>query len=125
MELGDRYGSSPSRPDGRILLKGSKRVAKVKLEVISWLGRALDAGDSGLVQVEFEVAEGSTVKALFDRLAGEYRYFGEYIFDQEAQNLTGRVSVFFNERVLELVKGLETEIADGDAILIVPAYSGG
>ena len=66
-----------------------------------------------------------TVRALFDNMAAENHDFAQYVFDRDRQNLTGRVSVFFNDRVLELVQGLDTEIQDGDTILLVPAYAGG
>ncbi|MBF8267039.1 MAG: hypothetical protein HW388_547 [Dehalococcoidia bacterium] len=100
-------------------------MAKVKLQVISWLSRAFVATEVNRYDVELEVAEEETVGALFDRLAAENKVFADYVFDRSTQNLTGRVSVFFNNRMLELVQGLDTEMKDGDFILIVPAYSGG
>ena len=100
-------------------------MAKVSLRVISWLSRAFAAEEVSRFDTELEVNAGETVKDLFDRLAAENQVFAEYVFDRDRQNLTGRVSVFFNDRILELVQGLDTEIQDGDAILLVPAYAGG
>ena len=100
-------------------------MSKVKLQAISWLSRSLSDVESARVDKEMEVAVGETVKGLFERLAAENQAFAEYVYDRSTQNLTGRVSVFFNNRVLELLQGLDTEIKDGDFILLVPAYAGG
>lgn len=100
-------------------------MAIVKLQVVSWLARAFDAENSTRFQTELEVEAGTTVRTLFDKLAAEYEGFAQYAFDRDRQDLTGRVSVFFNDRVLELVRGLDTQISDGDTILVLPAYAGG
>ena len=100
-------------------------MAKVKLQAVSWLSRAFVAEEVSRLDTELEVEDRETVRALFDRLAAENPVFADYVFDRSTQDLTGRVSVFFNDRVLELVQGLDTEIKDEDCILLVPAYSGG
>lgn len=100
-------------------------VVKLKLEVYSWLTRAFGPQETGHIEKELEVQNGTTVRVLFDDLASGSAEFAEWVFDREKQNLTGRVSVFFNERVLELVDGLDTEIQDGDRVLLLPAYAGG
>ena len=100
-------------------------MAKVKLQAISWLSRAFVVEEVSRFDTELEVEDRETVRALFDRLAAKNPVFADYVFDRNTQDLTGRVSVFFNNRVLELVQGLDTEIGDEDFILLVPAYSGG
>ena len=100
-------------------------MAKVKLHVISFLSLAFAAKEVNRIDTELEVKAGETVRALFDRLAAGNPVFAEYVFDRDSQDLTGRVSVFFNDRVLELVQGLDTKMRDGDTILLVPAYAGG
>ncbi|MFH1560590.1 MAG: MoaD/ThiS family protein [Chloroflexota bacterium] len=100
-------------------------MAKIKLHAISWLSRAFGAEDASHFDTEMEVKVGETVRALFDSLAAQSHDFAEYIFDRDRQDLTGRVVVVFNDRILELVDGLDTKIQDGDTILLVPAYAGG
>jgi molybdopterin converting factor small subunit len=100
-------------------------VAKVKLQVFSWLTTALGAKDRTSFVEVLEVQAGETVRHLFGRLAAEHQDFAKYVFDRDRQDLTGRVSVLFNDRVLELVQGLDTEIEDGDTITLIPAYAGG
>lgn len=100
-------------------------MAKVRLRAFSWLTTALGAKDSPSFAKEVEVEAGATVRYLFNRLAAEHQDFAQYVFDRDRQDLTGRVCVLFNDRVLELARGLDTEIEDGDTITLVPAYAGG
>ncbi len=100
-------------------------MAKVNLRVFSWLSTALGVEDSTSLVTEVEVEAEITVRQLFNRLATERQDFATYVFDRDQQDLTGRVSVFINDRILELVQGLDTEIEDGDTITLVPAYAGG
>lgn len=74
---------------------------------------------------EEEVEPGATVRDLFQRLTERYPAFGELVYDTRQRELTGLVSVIINDRILELVGGLDTEIHHGDCILLLPAYAGG
>ena len=79
----------------------------------------------GQFETQMEVEAGTTVRDLFDSLAAKSEHFAQYVFDRDRQDLTGRVVVVINDRILELVQGLDTKIQDGDTILLVPAYAGG
>ncbi len=98
---------------------------RVRLEVIPWLTTAFGATGPGRLVREEEVDPGATVRDLFDRLASQYQGFAELVFDRDSRQLTGLVSVIFNDRILELQGGLDTTFADGDTIILLPAYSGG
>lgn len=74
---------------------------------------------------EEEVEEGATVGALFDRLATENPDFARHVFDRDTKQLMGHVNVIFNDRILELVNGLDTEINDGDTLTLLPSFAGG
>ena len=95
------------------------------MQVFSWLTTVLGGKDSTSLVTEVEVEAEITVRQLFNKLATEHQDFAKYVFDRDQQDLTGRVAVLFNDRVLELVQGLDTEIEDGDTIVLVPAYAGG
>ncbi len=97
----------------------------VTLEVVSWLAKALGSQESGRLVRHEEVQTGATVRDLFDRLASENQEFARYIYDQGRQSLTGHVTVIVNDRILDLLNGLDTEINDGDTVLLLPAFSGG
>ena len=98
---------------------------RVKPEVLPWLTVAFGAKGPGHLVIEEEVDLGATVRDLFDRLAFQYQGFAELVFDRDRRQLTGLVSVILNDRILELQGGLDTTFADGDTIILLPAYSGG
>lgn len=100
-------------------------MAKVRLEVVPWLTRAFGVTGPGRLVKEEEVDAGATVRDLFDRLATQYQGFAELVFDRDSRELTGLVSVIFNDRVIELHGGLDATVADGDTIILLPAYAGG
>ena len=74
---------------------------------------------------EEEVEKGATLRTLFKRLTDRYPKFRELVYDPGNGELTGLVSVIFNNRVLELAGGLDAEIQDGDSVVLLPAYAGG
>jgi molybdopterin synthase sulfur carrier subunit len=100
-------------------------VAKVRLKVVSWLSRTFTSFESSSREWDEEVEAGTTVRDLFDRLAAENPDFARHVFDRSTRQLMGHVNVIFNDRILELVNGLDTEINDGDTLTLLPAYAGG
>ncbi len=101
-------------------------MSKVCLEILSWLTETLGIeGTSGYVSLNQEIEEDKTVKDLLGQLTIKYPRFGQVVFDVKAQKLTDRVSIFVNDRNLELVNGLETKLNDGDTLTFVPPIEGG
>jgi len=100
-------------------------MATIKFEVISWLTQVFDKEQRVRLKWEQAVEQGTTVRDLFQRLADTYPGFGELVYDPRSQEVTGMVSIIFNDRVLELTDGLDSEIQDGDSIVLLPAYAGG
>jgi molybdopterin converting factor small subunit len=99
---------------------------KVSLEILAGLNETLDVnGKSDAVSLEQEIEEGETVSGLLNRLATGYPRFVQVVFDDKAQKLTERVSIFYNGRNLELANGLATELRDGDILTFVAPIIGG
>jgi len=100
-------------------------MAKVKLEVIPWLTDYFGARGASRLVLEEEAAEGEKVRDLLVRLADRYQEFGRLAFDAEKGQLSGHITVICNNRLLELLDGLDTVLKEGDTILLLPAYAGG
>lgn len=100
-------------------------MTKIRLEVIPWLTRAFGAPGPGRLVRDEEVEAGATVRDLFERLASQHQGFAELVFDRQSQQLTALVSVILNDRILELHGGLDATFADGDTIILLPAFAGG
>ena len=74
------------------------------------------------VVLEMEMKKGLNVKDLLNHAARKQRKFVEAAFDLEKQELTGEMAIVLNGHLL---KALETEIADGDVVMIIPILAGG
>lgn len=98
---------------------------RVRLEILPWATRAFGGSANKRLVLQEEIAEGDRVEDLLARLASEYPGFREAGFDPVACRLTGQITIVHNGRLLELAGGLETELRDGDTLLLVPAFAGG
>ncbi|HUO49359.1 MAG TPA: ubiquitin-like small modifier protein 1 [Acidimicrobiales bacterium] len=69
-------------------------------------------------------AEGSTVGEVLKALDAAHPGFGERLFD-EAGALRRFVNVFLADEDVRFLEGLDTPVADGQTLSIVPAVAGG
>lgn len=90
---------------------------------LTLLGAARDlAGDA---PSEIELAPGATVAAALQALGGRYgAAWGRAVYDADGRIAT-EVAILVNNRNIFLADGLETGLADGDALAILPVVSGG
>jgi sulfur-carrier protein len=76
---------------------------------------------NGLGEVD---VEGSTVGELLKGLEALYPGFAERLFDESGQ-LRRFVNVFIAEEDVRFLQGLDTPVAQGQTLSIVPAVAGG
>lgn len=76
-------------------------------------------GGQGEVSVE-----GETVGAALKALEAAHPGFGERLFD-DAGNLRRFVNVFVADEDVRFLSGLDTPVADGQVVSLVPAVAGG
>jgi molybdopterin converting factor small subunit len=101
--------------------------SSVTLELHGFLAERLAAlgrrrGARTIVSVP--LGSGATVASLMqDLVAADVRY--ALLFDPRSQSLPEHVEVVLNDRVLDLVGGLEAPIAEGDVLTFLPAHAGG
>lgn len=72
---------------------------------------------------EVEV-EGSTVGEALANLAGQYPDLKHQIYEDEVK-LRGFVNVFVDGTNIKKLNGLETKLAQGATVMLVPAIAGG
>jgi sulfur-carrier protein len=75
----------------------------------------------GARQVE---ANGASLGALLEDLFNRYPTVREQILTPEG-DLTRFVNVFVNDQDVRYLRGLETPIATGDTVVLLPAMAGG
>ena len=69
-------------------------------------------------------AEGQTVGQVIDQLDAKYPDFKSRVLDENGK-LRLFVNIFINDEDIRFLKELETPVADGDTITILPAVAGG
>ncbi len=76
--------------------------------------------------IKFKTGETVTVNAIIERLAKEYgKNFTDYAFDRRTGEVKGFLQFLINGRSASTIKGLETKLADGDILAIIPPVGGG
>ena len=100
-------------------------MVRVRLEILPGLSDAFDDERLGPVVFDKETEEGATVGNVIRKLADEHQAFGDIIFDTKTDKLSGYVAIVLNDRLLEALKGLDTNIKDGDIIKLFPVIAGG
>ncbi len=73
----------------------------------------------GEVQVE-----ANTIKEAIEKLEEIYPGFKERLLDEQGE-VRRFVNLYLNDEDIRFLKGLDTELKDGDVISIVPAIAGG
>ena len=86
---------------------------------MSWLARAFGREQVGRFFIQEPIADGETVRDVFERLAGRYERFDEYVYDTGAGHVRGQVNVVINDRLLVLRQGLDTVLSEGDVVVLV------
>ncbi|MEM3695218.1 MAG: ubiquitin-like small modifier protein 1 [Candidatus Bathyarchaeia archaeon] len=75
--------------------------------------------------LEFSDDERVTVDAVLKRLAERYgKGFVEYVYDAGGE-VKGFLQFLINGRSASTLKGLATELSDGDVLAIIPPVGGG
>ena len=79
----------------------------------------------GAAEVSAEVsAEGATVAAVLAQLESAYPGFAERLFDEKGE-LRRFVNVFVADEDIRFLSGIDTEVAPGATLSIIPAVAGG
>jgi molybdopterin synthase sulfur carrier subunit len=69
-------------------------------------------------------AEGKDLRELVNNLEADYPGFKERVLEPDG-SMRPFVNIFVNDEDAGFLKGLETQLKDGDVVSILPAVSGG
>jgi MoaD family protein len=70
------------------------------------------------------LAEGESVREVLRALAQQHPATEAQLFGEEGE-LNRYVNVYLNDEDVRVLDGLETEVAEGDTLVILPAMAGG
>ena len=76
--------------------------------------------------LKFRDDEKVTVGMVLKRLAERYgKSFVEYVYDSKSGDVKGFLQFLVNGRSTSTLKGLDTKLANGDVLAIIPPVGGG
>ena len=78
----------------------------------------------GRQRVTRTVEAGATVRDLLRALGEEYDGVGPLVFDAE-ERVRANVNVLVNGEPIRSLDGPETELSDGDTLMVAPSVAGG
>ena len=100
-------------------------MSQIQLEIMPTLAPLFGGQESRRLTLSEPIQEGETVRDLLHRLVKRHERLHGLVFDTQTQQLSGNVRLVLNGRLIELVGGLDTCLANGDAVLFLSAFSGG
>jgi molybdopterin synthase sulfur carrier subunit len=76
--------------------------------------------------IEFPIPEGTTVKALVALMVDKWgARLASYFSDAEDDGPLPKIRIAVNGRDIGFLNGMETELQDGDEVLMLPLVGGG
>lgn len=100
-------------------------MSQIQLEVMPTLAPLFGGQEFCHLASSEPIHVGETIRDLLNRLVDRHERLATRVFDPSTQQLSGNVRVVLNGRLIELADGLDTSLADGDALLFMAAFSGG
>lgn len=76
--------------------------------------------------LKFSDKETVTVRTVIEKLIEQYgKDLKEYVYDYKSGDVKGFLQFLINGRSASTIKGLDTKLADGDVLAIIPPVGGG
>jgi hypothetical protein len=98
----------------------------VPVEVLSWVNRLVGGPGTGQVTVDTVVPRGSKVRDVLRALSDRFPELGSALWDPtRPRELGDNIEVLVNNAVLGLTHELDSEVLDGERLLLLGQYMGG
>ena len=101
-------------------------MALITVEVTfhAWQAEIFGSKESPII-LEESISKGMTFEYLLNRLIDRYPAIKGIIVDPSSGRVHEHVMIIVNDRILDLVGGLQARLKDGDKIHILPYLTGG
>ncbi len=100
-------------------------MSEITLEFIPWLSQQIQPGRTGKLVRQEGIRDSETVRQFLHRLASSDHKVADNVFDLESNDLREHVAVVLNDRMIELVGGLDEPLHEGDTLTLLPTFQGG
>jgi molybdopterin converting factor small subunit len=99
---------------------------RVRVEVLSWVNQYVGGPGTGEVVLTEDAKPGTTVRQLLRQVTDRHPALGRALWDAGGSREIGdNIEVMVNDAVLGVSHDLDSELADGDRIMLLGQYIGG
>ncbi len=100
-------------------------MSEITVEFIPWLSNQIQPGQAGRLVMRQAISGGDTVRTLLERMAQADPRLAANVFNLKAHELHEHVAAVLNDRMLELLGGLDQPLQEGDTLTLLPTFQGG
>jgi molybdopterin converting factor small subunit len=97
----------------------------VQIDTVAWVTRYVGGSGSDRIGFELALAPGDTVRTVLRRLSARFPELQRALWDAASGELGEHIEVVVNGAVLGVRHGLDSELKDGDRVLLFGQYMGG
>lgn len=97
----------------------------VRLEFISWASTFVGGDGNERKVFDEEVPEGATLRAVLKQMSRRYRSLDEALWHNGTDQLAEHLEIAVNDALLGIHHTLDSEMKEGDLVLLMGQYMGG
>lgn len=97
----------------------------VQVETVAWVTRFVGGNGSDRIGFDLPLQPGDTVRSVLRRLSEQYPPLRAALWDPQTGDLGEHIEVVVNGAILGVRHTLDSELRDGDRILLFGQYMGG
>ena len=113
----------PSDTDRDIAL--AQQEGHVEINTVAWVTRYVGGSGSDRMAFHLALEPNDTVRTVLRRLSARFPELQRALWDSVSGELGEHIEVVVNGAILGVRHGLESELKDGDRILLFGQYMGG
>jgi molybdopterin converting factor small subunit len=98
---------------------------RVQVETVAWVTRFVGGTGSDRIGFDLPLRPGDTVRSVLRRLSEQYPPLRAALWDPDTGELGEHIEVVVNGAILGVRHTLDSELRDGDRILLFGQYMGG
>jgi molybdopterin converting factor small subunit len=103
----------------------AQQEGRIQIDTVAWVTRFVGGNGSDRISFELAITPGDTVRAVLRRLSERFPQLQYALWDPESGELGEHIEVVVNAAILGVRHGLDSELRDGDRILLFGQYMGG
>ena len=103
----------------------AQQEARVQIDTMAWVTKFVGGNGSDRVSFDLPIEPGDTVRTALHRLSERFPQLQDALWDPDSGELGPHIEVVVNGAILGVRHGLDSELTDGDRILLFGQYMGG